>query len=278
APGYLSKKRKISIEENENNIPHSVKDYCGKHVQIGNMPSCSGAKTTDVELGEPLQEPVDATMSLSTSKGPTPDSALLNISTSIDVVSSPPGFTRALGQERVEGFEFVENFKIPEEHAALYKKIYEKYGHMATRKVIKFNDDMLLTCVASLLKIISDMENVRCSELSEALLDRWEGSIKDAEALEFNIKWLREGFNRLKNHWRSSFGIDNDAETDAQALDAMHVYLSTREDELNSLLLEVKVQKRKAEETISSERKAIQEKLSQKIKFQNESVIGLVLN
>ncbi|KAI3878243.1 hypothetical protein MKX03_005072 [Papaver bracteatum] len=278
APGYLSKKRKINIEENENNIPHSVKDNRGKHVQIGNMPFCSGAKTTDLELGEPLQEPVDATMSLSTSKGLTPDSALLNISTSIDDVSSPPGFTRALGQERVEGFEFVENFKIPEEHAALYKKIYEKYGHMATRKVIKFNDDMLLTCVASLLKIISDMENVQCSELSEALLDRWEGSIKDAEALEFNIKWLREGFNRLKNHWRSSFGIDNDAETDAQALDEMHVYLSTREDELNALLLEVKVQKRKAEEMISSERKAIQEKLSQKIKFQNESVIGLVLN
>ncbi|XP_026412409.1 uncharacterized protein LOC113308141 isoform X1 [Papaver somniferum] len=282
APGYLSKKRKISIEENENNIPHaSVKDYRGKHVQIGNMPSCSGSKTTGVEsleVGELLKEPVDAAMSLSTSKGLTPDSALLNISTSIDVISSPPGFTRALALERVEGFEFVENFKIPEEHAALYKIIYEKYGHMATRKVIKFNDDMLLTCVINLLKIISAMENMRCSELTEALLQRWEGSIKDAEALEFNIKWLREGFNRLKNHWRSSFERDNEVETDAQALDAMHVYLSTREDELNALILEVKVQKRKAEETISSERKAIQEKLSQKIKFQNESVIGLVLN
>ncbi|KAI3921344.1 hypothetical protein MKW92_006274, partial [Papaver armeniacum] len=129
-----------------------------------------------------------------------------------------------------------------------------------------------------LLKIISEMENVRGSDLSEALLERWEGSIKDAESLEFNVKWLREGFNRLKDHWRSSFGIDKEVETNAQALDAMHVYLSTREEELSALLLEVKIQKRKAEETISSERKTIEEKPSQKIKFQNESIVGLVLS
>ncbi|KAI3946320.1 hypothetical protein MKW98_010444 [Papaver atlanticum] len=129
-------------------------------------------------------------------------------------------------------------FKIPEEHV-LYKKIHEKHGHMATRKVIKFNDDMLLTCETSLLKIISAMENVRGSELSKALLERWEGSINDAESLEFNVKWLREGFNVLKNYWRSSFGIDKEVQTNAHALDAMHLYLSTREYKLNGLLLEV---------------------------------------
>ncbi|KAI3924826.1 hypothetical protein MKW98_031077 [Papaver atlanticum] len=248
------------------------------------MSSCSGAKTTEIELlevGELVGEPVDATINASSSKGLICGSSLLNSSTSVDAIPIPPGFTTASAQERVEGFEFVDNLKIPEEYLILNKKICEKYGHMATRKLIKFNDAMLLACVTGLLKIISAMENVRGSELSEALLERWEGSIKDAEALEFNVKWLREGFNRIKNHWRSSFGIDREVESHAQVLDAMQVKydcLSTRERELETELSEVKVQKRKAEATISSERKSIQEKLSEKIKFQNEPVLGLLLS
>ncbi|KAI3924825.1 hypothetical protein MKW98_031076, partial [Papaver atlanticum] len=278
-------------KEYENDIPHtSVKDSHNKDVPIENISSCSEEKTTwnmsscseaeitgieSLEVGVLIEELVDATMNTSSSKGLTSDS------TSLNILTSPPGFTRASAQERVGGFEYVDNFKIPGEYLILYKNIYEKHGHMATKKVIKFNDDMLLTCVASLLKIISVMEYVRGSELSEALLERWEGFIKDAETLEFNIKWLREGLNRLKNHWRSSFGIDREVERHAQVLDAMkvkYVRLSTREDELNAELSEVKIQKRKAEATISSERKAIQEKLSQKIKLQNESVAEIVLS
>ncbi|KAI3844780.1 hypothetical protein MKX03_003424 [Papaver bracteatum] len=213
APVFLSKKRKASMEEshpcegeeicnyesehlyssepmtvpsqesvsreNENNIHHTnVKDSHGKDVHKRNTSSCSGARTTEIELlevGELVGEPVDATINTSSSKGLTCDSSLV-----------------------------YNGLKIPEEYLILNKKICEKYGHMATRKLIKFNDAMLLACVTSLLKIISAMENVRGSELSEALLDRWEGSIKDAEALEFNVRWLREGFNRIKNHWRSN--------------------------------------------------------------------------
>ncbi|KAI3883690.1 hypothetical protein MKW92_038816, partial [Papaver armeniacum] len=229
APVFLSKKRKKSIEESH---PCS---YEPEHIP-------SSANTTGIESLEVGEEPVDATIGTSSPKGFTPDSIFLNISTSEDVIPSPPGFTWVSAQERVEGFEFVDNFKIPKEHVILYKKIYEKHGHMATKKVIKFNDDVLLSCVASILKIISAMENVRCSELNEALLERWEGFIKDAEALEFNIKWLREGFNRLMDHWRSSPGIDREVESHAQVLDAMQVkynFLSAKEDELNAELAEV---------------------------------------
>ncbi|XP_026415148.1 uncharacterized protein LOC113310636 isoform X2 [Papaver somniferum] len=285
-------------KENENDVlDSSGKDSRGKDVSkgnisfcseaktTGNISSCSGAETTgaeSLEVGELVEGPADATTNISSFKGlPTADSTLLNILTSIDIIPYPPGFPRASAQERAEGFEYVDNFKIPEEYVTLYKKIYEKHGHMATKKVVKFNDDMLLTCVASLLKIISAMEYVRGSELSEALLERWEGFLEDAETLEFNIKWLREGLNRLKNHWRSSFGIDREVESHAQVLDAMqvkYVSLSTREDELNAELSEVKIQKKKAEAMISFERKAIQEKLSQKIKLQNESVAEIVLS
>ncbi|KAI3894053.1 hypothetical protein MKW92_026071 [Papaver armeniacum] len=257
------------IKENEKDIPHtSVKHTHGINVPKRNMSSCCGAETTGIgslEIGELAEEPVDATMSVSSSKGLITDSTLLNILTSIDVFPSPPGFPSSSAQESVEGFEFVDNFKIPEEHVVLYKKIYEKHGHMATKKVIKFNDAMLLTCVTSLLRIIPAMENVQGSELSEALLERWEGFIKDAEALEFNIKWLREGFNRLRNYWKSSFWIDKEVESHGQVLDAMQVKY-------------VKIQKREAEAKISSERKAIQEKLAQKMKLQNESILGTVLS
>ncbi|XP_026427883.1 uncharacterized protein LOC113323758 [Papaver somniferum] len=273
------------IKEKEKDIPHtSVKHSHGINVPKRNMSSCSGAETTGIgslEMGELAEEPVDATMDASSSKGLITDSTLLNILTSIDVFPSPPGFTSSSAQERVEGFEFVDNFKIPEEHVVLYKKIYEKHGHMATKKVIKFNDAVLLTCVTSLLKIIPAMENVRGSELSEALLERWEGFIKDAEALEFNIKWLREGLNRLINYWKSSFWIDKEVESHELVLDAMqikYVSLSTREDEINAELSEVKIQKREAEAKISSQRKAIQEKLAQRIKLRNESILGTVLS
>ncbi|XP_026415153.1 uncharacterized protein LOC113310637 isoform X2 [Papaver somniferum] len=248
------------VRENENDIPHtSVEHSHGKAVPKGKT---TGIKS--LEVVQLVEDPVVAKMNTFSSKGLTPDSTLLNISTSINVFPSPPGFTRVSALERVEGFQFVDDFKVIEEHVILYKKIYEKHGHMATKKVIKFNDDMLLTCVTSLFKIISAMEIVRGSELSEALLDRWEGFIKDAESLEFNIEWLREGFHRIKDHWRSSLGIDREVESHSQVLNAMQVKydsLLTREDELETELSEVKVQKRKAEATISSEREAIQEKL-----------------
>ncbi|XP_026412868.1 uncharacterized protein LOC113308622 isoform X2 [Papaver somniferum] len=262
----------------------SVKHSHDKDVPIGNMSSSSGAETRGIEsleVGELVEVSADATMKTSSSKGLATDSTLLNILASIDVFPSPPGFASTSSQEIVEGFEYVDNFKIPEEHVILYKKIYEKHGHMATKKVIKFNDAMLITCVTSLLKIISAMENVRGSEFSEALLERWEGFIQDAEALEFNIKWLREGLNRLRNHWRSSFEIDKEVESHSQVLDAMqvkYVHLSTREDKLNAELSEVKIQKREAEVTISSEREAIQEKVTEKNKFRCEPVLGSVLS
>ncbi|KAI3894066.1 hypothetical protein MKW92_026084, partial [Papaver armeniacum] len=126
--------------------------------------------------------------------------------------------------------------------------------------------------------VISDMETVPGAELSEALLQRWEGFIKDAETLEFNVKWLREGFNRLKNHWMSSFRIDEKIGSYEQVLAATKVksvHLLTRKDELETELSEVKLQISKTEATISSVEEAIQEMQTQK--FQREPVLRIVL-
>ncbi|KAI3840265.1 hypothetical protein MKX03_010745 [Papaver bracteatum] len=270
--GFQSKDIFQIPEENENDTPHtSVQNLNGQDIHIGNSSSCSEEETTGIvplEVVELVKEPMDATRDASSSIFLTLDPTLLTVvSTIVDV--------------RIEGFEFVGNLKIPEEYKTLYKKIYDKYGHMATRKVIKFNDAMLLTCVTTLLKIISVMETVRGAELSVAMMERWEGFIREAEILEFNIKWLREGFSRLKNHWKSSFRVDKDIESHEQVLDAKqgkYVGLLTRKEELETELSEVNVEIGKAEAEISSEQEAIQEKQTKKNKFQREPVLGIVLH
>ncbi|KAI3878245.1 hypothetical protein MKX03_005074 [Papaver bracteatum] len=163
---------------------------------------------------------------------------------------------------QTEGFEFVENLEIPKEYENLYNNISEKYGHMATRNVIKCNDDILLALVVRLLKNISEIETMPVAELSELFLDRWEGDIKVAETLQFNIKWLRQKFNKVQKCWR----LDKDVERHEQELDSVqlkYVGLWERRVELDIETAEVKAQIRNAEGKISSEREAIKEKLAQ---------------
>ncbi|KAI3840413.1 hypothetical protein MKX03_037825 [Papaver bracteatum] len=223
----------------DNDVHHtSVKDLHGNDVHIRNLSTC------------------------------------YNLSLDLDDIPSLKGpCTRASAQERVGEFVVVDNFKIPKEYEILYKKIYGKYGHIATKKVIKSSDTVLVACVSDLLRIISAMETKRGVELSEELLKEWEGFIKDAEALKFNVKWFREGFEQLKSQWMS--------DDDEQILDAMqaeYVGLCTRKDELETDLSEVKIQIKKAAAKISSKREAIHEKQTQNLIFQNEPVLSIVLN
>ncbi|KAI3894786.1 hypothetical protein MKX03_023581, partial [Papaver bracteatum] len=184
--------------------------------------------------------------------------------------------TSVPGRGSDEEFEIIDNMKIPADYAVLYRNIFHKYGHIATKKVIK-DDAMLLVLVTSLLKIISDMETKRGAELSEALLDEWEGYIKLAETSEFNIRWLREGFDRLKNQWASPLDVDSHERAVLDAMQVKHCLL-TRMEELETELSEVKIQINEVEMKISCEQEAIQEKQTRNIKFQCEPVIGVVLN
>ncbi|KAI3942733.1 hypothetical protein MKW92_050701 [Papaver armeniacum] len=220
-------------------------------------------------VGEPIEavrmtffaEPIESAKMTSSARSPTVD----DISTSVS------------GRRSDDKFEFVDNFKIPKEYAALYKKIFHKYGHMSTRKVIKSNDTVLVAFVTSLLKIISTMEVARGADLSEALLETWEGDIEDAENLGFNIEWLRKKFDEVKNIWKSSSGIRKDVEIYEKELDATqvkYVDLSARREELLRETSKVIIEIRKAEAKISS----IQEKLAPEKNFLNEPILGKLLS
>ncbi|KAI3965482.1 hypothetical protein MKW92_032610 [Papaver armeniacum] len=235
---------------------------------------CSEVKTEMVEsvAGSALVvwEPVDATMTSTSANCQTGNCTALTISTPTDI--SLPLIVSTSVPSRVgdEWFEYVDNFRIPKVYADLYNKIFSKYGHMATKKVIRSNDDILLASVISLMKIVSRMETIRGVDLSVKLIESWEGDIGDAETLQFNIKWLREIFNALKNSWKSSFKIDKEVETLEQVLDATQVEYSE--------LLKVKMDIRKLEAQISSEREAIQVKIAEKNIFLFKPVLGNLFN
>ncbi|KAI3844454.1 hypothetical protein MKX03_022586 [Papaver bracteatum] len=279
------------------------------HVQIKKVESVAGVG--------PIAEPVEATMTSTSANCPTADSATLTSSTPKDftpphiestsgvapvgaktastsancltvdsptltTISTPtdittPESTSVSGQVGDEWFAYVENFNIPKEYAVLYKKIYNKYGHIATKKVIKSNDAILLAAVTSLLKIARTMETARGADLSEALLESWEGDIKDAETLQFNVKWLREKFNRVKIYWKLALRIDKEVESRELVLDATqvnYVGLYSRKDELNTEISEVKINLRKSEAKIAAQREAIREKIAQKNTFLYEPILG----
>ncbi|KAI3878262.1 hypothetical protein MKX03_005091 [Papaver bracteatum] len=223
-----------------------------------------------------VEESVDATMTSTSANWQTVDCTTLTISTPTDITPSLVESTSVSSRVGDEWFEYVENFNIPKVYADLYKKIFSKYGHMATKKVIKSNEDIILVCVTSLMKIASTMETIRGVDLSAVLLESWEGDIRDAETLQFNIKWLHEMLGQLKNSWNLSLSIDEEVESHEQVLDAEQVKygrLNSRKDQLETELVEVKINIRKCEAKISLEREAIRKQVAERYVFLFEPVL-----
>ncbi|KAI3844778.1 hypothetical protein MKX03_003422, partial [Papaver bracteatum] len=205
-------------------------------------------------------QPVEAAEIATSTKYLSTDSNLETVSLPKDILAPFVGSTSVSGRGSDEEFEFVDNFKIPKKYAS--------------------NDTVLVAFVTSLLNIISTMETVRGADLSDALLDGWEGDIEDVENLGFNIKWLRKQFNEVKNNWKSSSGIRKEVEIDENELDAMQVktyWLLLRKEELQRETSKVITQIKEAEAKISTKKKTIQEKLAPKDNFLNEPVLGKVI-
>ncbi|KAI3995441.1 hypothetical protein MKX01_006663 [Papaver californicum] len=87
-----------------------------------------------------------------------------------------------------EGVIHIGNFPVPASFEALYKKIWEKHGHLATHNIIKTSTLTLVTLAAELLK----------DKSSASLLGKVDRQIEDAEALQFNVQWLRRHFEKVK--------------------------------------------------------------------------------
>ncbi|KAI3919657.1 hypothetical protein MKW98_031790, partial [Papaver atlanticum] len=273
-------KKTIKAESDE-----SLEDFgsvVGKPDEPARMTS-SAFSTEPVEAAKTTSsaEPVEAAKTTSSVKCPTVDSKLVSSSPAKEISAPFVRSTSVSVRGNDEEFEFVDNFKIPKEYAVLYKKIFKKYGHMATKKVIKSNDTILVAFVSSLLEMISAMETTRGADLSDSLLQTWEGDIEDVENLGFNVKWLREKFDEVKKNWKSSSGIHKEVEIHEKELDATQVKyasLLARKGRLYQEFSEVIIEIREAETKISSEKKTIQEMLAPENNFLDEPILGKLLS
>ncbi|KAI3877364.1 hypothetical protein MKX03_026421 [Papaver bracteatum] len=131
-----------------------------------------------------------------------------------------------------ENFEDVGGFSILKSQASLYKKIWLKYGHIATSHVLKNLYSTQVTLVGDIMTSIMDMHNHRFSEVSSTMIELWENKIKMAEKLEFNVGWLREWFEVLKKGFQGEQKLNAALLEKDQSLQAAKARLMAVNDEL----------------------------------------------
>lgn len=93
--------------------------------------------------------------------------------------------------------ENVGGFSVLKSHAGFYEKIWMKYGHIASNKVLK-DSYAQVPVVSGIMTTIIHMHYYRFSDLTSWIVEGWEDNIKNAEKLEFNIRWVREWLEDVK--------------------------------------------------------------------------------
>ncbi|KAI3880613.1 hypothetical protein MKX03_037485 [Papaver bracteatum] len=95
-------------------------------------------------------------------------------------------------------------FAVLNKYSALYKAVYERHGHIATNIVIKDSVVSLFALVTDLLGVINQMKETSFANLTESLLEHWDSKVTTAEAVKFNVGWLRKRVNELKAEFASA--------------------------------------------------------------------------
>ncbi|XP_026413515.1 uncharacterized protein LOC113309306 [Papaver somniferum] len=93
--------------------------------------------------------------------------------------------------------ENVGGFSVLKTQAKLYEKIWLKYGHFASNKVLK-DSYAQVSVVSGIMTTIINMHRRRFSDLTSEIIEVWEDTIQNAEKVEFNIRWVREWLEDVK--------------------------------------------------------------------------------
>ncbi|KAI3986229.1 hypothetical protein MKX01_031465 [Papaver californicum] len=116
-----------------------------------------------------------------------------------------PGAGKPFGEGQVgygedkQEFEDIGGFHVLKTQAPLYRHMWLKYGHIASTNVMPIASYPILAMVVKdLMSSISDMHKCHYLDLSSEMIEKWEDMITMAEKLEFNIRWLRERFEHVK--------------------------------------------------------------------------------
>ncbi|KAI3872501.1 hypothetical protein MKX03_014601 [Papaver bracteatum] len=101
-----------------------------------------------------------------------------------------------------ENHEIVGGFSVLRRQTSLYRKIWLKYGHIASTKVLTATSyNSLVTLVTDIMNTVLDMYRCRYVDVSAELMGTWNSKIRLAEKLEFNVSWLRGRYNDIENDY-----------------------------------------------------------------------------
>ncbi|KAI3833101.1 hypothetical protein MKX03_021379 [Papaver bracteatum] len=98
-------------------------------------------------------------------------------------------------------FEDVGGFSVLKTQASLYKEIWLNYGHIASNQVLTDFYDSQVVVVGELMDCILEMNHYPLEKVSLEMIADWEEKIKITEKLEFNIVWLRERLDDIKENF-----------------------------------------------------------------------------
>ncbi|KAI3877363.1 hypothetical protein MKX03_026420, partial [Papaver bracteatum] len=96
-----------------------------------------------------------------------------------------------------EKCENVEGFNVLRTQAKLYKKIWSRHGHIASRKVLT-DPYAQVPVVSRIMTTVTEMHDTRFSDLNSDMLEAWEKNIMNGERVEFNIRWVRDWLEEFK--------------------------------------------------------------------------------
>ncbi|RZC48149.1 hypothetical protein C5167_041105 [Papaver somniferum] len=105
------------------------------------------------------------------------------------------------GKVQDEDFVEVGGFRVQKTHASLYEAIWMKYGHIASNQVLTDFYYSQVVVVGEVMDVIAEMNDQPMEEVSEEVIADWEEKIKVPEKLEFNIGWLRECLDDIKENF-----------------------------------------------------------------------------
>ncbi|KAI3847515.1 hypothetical protein MKW92_001457 [Papaver armeniacum] len=116
-----------------------------------------------------------------------------------------------------EDFENVGGFSVLKTQASLYKEIWLNYGHIASNQVLTDFYDSQVVIVGELMDCILEMNHYPLKKVSLEVIADWEEKMKVPEKLEFNIGWLRECLDNIKENFAEEKKIQDTSVEQNQA-------------------------------------------------------------
>ncbi|KAI3899779.1 hypothetical protein MKW92_041757 [Papaver armeniacum] len=153
-------------------------------------------------------------------------------------------------------YEEIGGFHVQKPHASLYKQIWLKYGHIASSHVLTASSELSyviqVAAVHNIMHSLMDMSRCRFVEVSSEMIVLWEGDIKTANNLQFNIEWLRKHFDTVKQGFDEMQKLKTTLHEEVQPIEAAKAQVTAAEDELKKVQAQLAMAKDELKEKISA--------------------------